>query len=281
MSDPSLPLYVETSGARPRPGIDTFVLVHGYGACMHSWRHWAPKLAARGHVVAVDLKGSGRAPKPPDDLYGPEHQADLLVRMIEARDLRRITLVGHSLGGGVTLLAALALADREPRRLERMVIVAGAAYDQRMPPFVRLADHPRLSTAVFRVLGARRLVRMVIEQVVHAPARVDDQQVLGYATPLESPDAVRCLLASARQIRPATLDAIVARYPTLDVPTLVLWGREDRVVPLSIGERLASELPRARLVVLERCGHLPAEEQPEESYAILERFLDETTLGGG
>jgi pimeloyl-ACP methyl ester carboxylesterase len=246
---------------------------------MHSWRYWAPKLAARGHVVAVDLKGSGRAPKPADDRYGPEHQSQLLLRLIEMRDLRRVTLVGHSLGGGVTLLTALALADRAPRRLERMVIVAGAAYDQRMPPFVRFADYPRLSGAVFRALGARRLVRLVIEQVVHDPAGVDEAQVLGYAAPLESADAVRCLIASARQIRPATLDAIVARYPTLDVPTLVLWGRGDRVVPLSIGERLARELPRARLVVLEQCGHLPAEERPEESYAALAAFLDETAVG--
>ena len=59
------------------------------------------------------------------------------------------------------------------------------------------------------------------------------------------------------------------------MPTLVLWGRVDKVVPLSIGERLAKDLPRARLVVLDRCGHLPAEEMPDESYAELEKFLDE------
>src|SRR5690606_23221574 len=117
-----------------------------------------------------------------------------------ARDLRRVTLIGHSLGGGVALLTALALAERAPRRLERLVIVAGAAYDQRMPPFVRFADYPRVSATLFRALGARRLVRLVLEQVVHDPATVDESQVLGYATPLESADAVRCLIASARQI---------------------------------------------------------------------------------
>jgi pimeloyl-ACP methyl ester carboxylesterase len=226
-------------------------------------------------VVAVDLKGSGRAPKPDDELYGPEHQAELVLRLIEERSLGRLTLVGHSLGGGVTLLTALELAGREPGRLERLVIVAGAAYDQRMPPFVRLADYPRLSGALFRAMGARRVVRMVLEQIVHDPARIDQQTVQGYAMQLDSADAVRCLIASARQIRPRGLDAIIARYPTLDIPTLLLWGRGDPVVPLSVGQRLAKDLPRARLVVLDRCGHLPAEELPDESYAVLERFLDE------
>jgi pimeloyl-ACP methyl ester carboxylesterase len=275
LSSTSLPLHVESTGLEPGPDVETFLLIHGYGACTHTWRYWAPRLAARGHVVALDLKGSGRAPKPHDGRYGPEDQAELVLQLIEERSLARLTLVGHSLGGGVTLLTALELAGRKPARLERMVIVSGAAYDQRMPPFVRLADYPRLSGALFRALGARRVVRKVLEQIVHDPARLDEATVRGYASGLDSSDAVRCLIASARQIRPRTLDAIVARYRTLDVPTLLIWGRGDRVVPLSVGERLALDLPRARLVVLDRCGHLPAEELPDESYAVLERFLDE------
>ncbi|MGE0158463.1 MAG: alpha/beta hydrolase [Gemmatimonadales bacterium] len=272
-ADP-LPLHVETSGLDQAADVETYLLIHGYGASSYSWRHWVPALGTRGHVVTVDLKGCGRAPKPADGRYGPEHQAELIRALIERRDLRRVTLIGHSLGGGVTLLTALDLVGRAPARLERMVIVAGAAYDQRMPPFVRLADFPRLSTMAFNAVGAERVVRVVLEQIVHDPGRVEEDQVRGYAAPLASSDAVRCLIASAQQIRPDDLDAIVARYPALDVPALLLWGRHDRVVPLAVGERLARDLPRARLVVLERCGHLPAEELPEASYAVLERFLD-------
>jgi pimeloyl-ACP methyl ester carboxylesterase len=165
--------------------------------------------------------------------------------------------------------------EREPRRIERLVIVAGVAYEQRMPPFVHLADYPRFSALAFQALGARRVIRAVLEQIVHDPSRVDEDQVRGYADPLDSTEAVRCLIATAKQIQPARLHEITARYRTLHVPTLLVWGRGDRVVPLSIGERLAEDLPRARLVVLERCGHLPAEERPGESYAALERFLDE------
>ena len=274
-STSALPLHVEPSGHGAGADVDTFLLIHGYGASTFTWRYWAPRLAARGRVVAVDLKGHGRAPKPDDGRYAPEHQTALVLRLIEEQDLRRITLVGHSLGGGVALLTALGLADEGSRRLHRIVIVAGAAYDQRLPPFVRLADFPRFSTAAVRALGTRRVVRSVLEQIVHDRTRVDEDQVRGYAEPLDSPGAIRALIETARQIRPADLDAIVARYGEVSVPALLMWGRGDRVVPLSVGERLARDLPNARLHVLERCGHLPAEEVPDESYAILERFLDD------
>lgn len=280
MSETPLPLHVEVAGREPGPDVDTFLLIHGYAASTFTWRYWGPRLGARGHVVALDLKGFGKAPKPADERYGPEHQAELVHRLIEERDLRRITLVGHSLGGGVALLTALRLADAGVRRIERMVIVSGAAYDQRLPPFVRMADYPRLAALLFRALGSERVVRTVLMQIVHDVARVDEAQVRGYAAPLASEDAVYALLATARQIRPAALDTITARYPELNIPTLLLWGRRDRVVPLSIGERLARELPDARLHVLERCGHIPPEEVPDESYALLERFLGERLSRG-
>ncbi|MGD8601944.1 MAG: alpha/beta hydrolase [Gemmatimonadota bacterium] len=286
MSGSALPLHVETLGLDPEPGVDVFVLVHGYGASSFSWRHWAPRLAELGHVVLIDLKGFGRAPKPDDDRYAPADQARLVLRLIEERDLRDITLVGHSLGGGVALLVALDLLGIRPDapeptpsgagRLRRLVIVSGAAYAQRMPPFVSLADWPNLSPHLFRLVGARKVVKIALRGVVHDPASITAEQIDGYAGPLDSPDAVRVLLATASTIEPPDLPAIIRLYPKITVPTLLLWGRKDRVVPLSVGERLAEDLPDARLHVLDRCGHLPAEEASEESLALLERFLAET-----
>ena len=277
-SEGDLPLHVETLGPPPGPDVDTYLLIHGYGASTFTWRYWAPRLAERGHVLMVDMKGSGRAPKPDDGRYAPEHQAELVLRLIARRDLRRLTLVGHSLGGGVALLTALGLREEGAERLERLVVVAGAAYDQRLPPFVKLADHPRASSLLFRLLGPRRVVRLVLRSIVHDRASVDEEQVRGYAAPLGSSQALRALLATARQIRPARLERLVARYAQVDVPTLLLWGRRDRVVPLWVGERLAGDLPRARLHVLDACGHLPPEELPDESWHVLERFLQEADV---
>lgn len=273
--DADLPLHVERHGRAAAAGVETFLLLHGYGASTFTWRHWVPRLAERGHVVAIDMKGFGRAPKPADGRYAPQDQADLVVRLIATEHLRNVTLVGHSLGGGVALLTALSLREEAPRRLRRLVIVAGAAYDQELPPFVKLAGHPRASALAFRTLGSRLVVRSVLRSIVHDGSRVSAEQVRGYADPLESPAAVRALIASARQIRPEGMERVTARYRDLDVPTLLMWGRQDRVVPLWVGQRLERDLPAARLHVFDECGHLPADELPDESWAVLEAFLDE------
>jgi pimeloyl-ACP methyl ester carboxylesterase len=269
-----LPLHVETQGLAQAEGVDTFVLLHGYGGSSFSWRTWAPTLARLGHVVLVDMKGFGSAPKPDDDAYAPRDHAELVHRLILQRDLRRITLVGHSLGGGVALLTALRLLDDGTRRLDRMVIVAGASYPQRLPPFVGLAKRRRLATALLRGFGARRVVRFVLRSIVRRPDGVTRSQIEGYADPLSTPEARHALIATALRIQPPDLKSTIQRYPEIDVPALLLWGRQDRVVPLAVGESLSRALPQGRMVVLDECGHLPAEELPEESLKVLEAFLE-------
>lgn len=270
----NLPLHVETQGLAPNPGVDTFVLLHGYGGSSFSWRTWVSTLARLGHVVLVDMKGFGSAPKPDDDAYAPRDHAELVHRLILQRDLRRVTLVGHSLGGGIALLTALRLLDDGAGRLHRMVIVAGAGLPQRLPPAVALAKRSRLAKGLMRVLGARRVVRWVLRTIVHRPEGITRSQIEGYADPLSTPEARAALVATALKIQPPDLELTVRRYPEIDVPALLLWGRQDRVVPLSVGEALSRMLPRAQLVVLDGCGHLPAEELPDRSVKVLEAFLE-------
>lgn len=267
-----LPLHVVERGH----GLP-ILLLHGYGASTHSFRHWVPELARDHRVMPLDLKGFGAAPKPDDGRYSPVDLAEPVVELIRRMDLRSVTLVGHSLGGGIALVAALLLLDRgELGRLRGLVSVSGAAYAQALPPFARLARWPRASRVGLALVPKAWMVRRVLESVVHDPGAVDPDQVEGYAEPLRNPATHGPLLAAARQIVPPGLPALTARYPELDVPALLLWGREDRVVPLAVGERLEKDLPRARLVVLERCGHLPAEERPREALRVLREFLAET-----
>lgn len=277
MTGPALPIHVERSGRDPGE-VPTFLLIHGYGASSFTWRYWAPALADIGHVVQIDMKGFGRSPKPDDGRYAPSDQAELVERIIAAEDLSDVTVVGHSLGGGVALLTALRLLDTGSTRLQRLVIVAGAAYEQRLPPFVALAERPRLGAALFRLAGARLVVGGVLRSIVHDRRTVSEEQILGYADPLRSEAAVRVLMDVARQIVPPDLPALTRRYAEITLPTLLLWGRGDRVVPLGVGERLAREMPEARLHVLEACGHLPAEECPDESFSVLAQFLADTSI---
>ena len=264
-----LGVAVEVHGDGP-----PILLVHGYGASRHSFREWVPELARSHRVILVDLTGFGSAPKPVGSGYSPLDLARPVVDLVLRLDLRDLTLLGHSLGGGVVLAAALRLLDAgELGRMRGLVAVAGAAYRQRLPPFAALARWPLLCRLGLSTIPTGWLVRRVLQSVVYDPRSVDDDQVEGYAAPLRSAAARRVLVASARQLVPPDLDRLTARYAELDLPALLLWGRRDPVVPLAVGERLARDLPRARLVVLDRCGHLPAEERPRESLFALEGFL--------
>jgi len=237
---------------------------------------WTPALSRRGRVLLVDMKGFGRAPKPDDGRYSPVDLAAYVTELIRQLDLDRVTLVGHSLGGGVALLTALSLLDLGEERVERLVLVGAAAYRQRLPPFVGLSRRPRLSTLMIRLLGPSRLIRFVLGTIVHDRKSVSEEQVAAYSSPLRTAEGVRALLDAGRQIVPAGIDEISARYGELDVPTLLLWGRGDRVIPVSIAHRLDESIENTRLEILESCGHIPPEEKPERSLALLESFLDDT-----
>ena len=228
---------------------------------------------ARDHrVVLVDLKGHGSAPAPRDGRYSPADHADLVYRHCVHEGLSDVTLVGHSMGGAVALLVALRCLDAGDARVRRMALGAGAAFPQPLPPFINMARGP-LSRIVARVLPKRRLVRRILRSIVCDPAGVSESQVLGYSEPLRRRAHQHAILETAAQLVPEDSEAITSRYSAIHLPTLLLWGDYDHVVPLWVGERLAEELPHATLRVLERCGHLPPEEKPTESLEVFREFL--------
>ncbi len=268
-----IPCVLDHPEEPPRP---TFLLLHGFGGSSFTWHRWTPSLSRRGRVVLVDMKGFGEAPKPDDGHYSPTDQAAYVTDLILQLDLRRLTIIGHSLGGGVTLLTALSLQDLGEERIERLVLIGAAAYLQRLPPFVGLSQRPRFSTLMIRLMGPARLIRFVLRTIVFDRKSITDDQVAAYSNPLRTPDGIRALLDAGRQIVPEGLEEMSRRYGELAMPTLLLWGRSDRVIPVSIARRLDEAIPNTRLEILEACGHIPPEEIPDRSLALLESFLDDT-----
>ncbi len=250
------------------------VLLHGFGASGFSWRHWKAPLSQRHALHLVDLKGFGKSATERHGSLGPVEQSRCVLEYIRARELRDPILVGHSLGGGVALLSALKLLDSgtPPKGL---ILVSSTAYRQPMPLFIGLARTPFLGELLFSLLPPRLLMRLALSRITGAGFEATPGQIQGYAAPLRSLRNRFTMIRAAREILPPDLDALTPRYRELDVPALLIWGDRDPVVPVGLGRRLAQELPDARLVELEGCGHLPAEERPQESLAPVLTFLDE------
>jgi len=264
----TLPLHVEDTGAG-----SPIVALHGFGASVFTWRDVIGTMAASHRVYAVDLKGAGQSPKPSDGLYSMRDQAALILDLIDQRQLRGLTLVGHSFGGGVALLTALALIQTRPGVLTSLVLFDAPAYRQPFPWFINSLRVPVLGPLSQWVLPLESQVRQVLRTAFEDDDLVTGAIVQAYAAPLRMAGGRSALRETAKQIVPPDIDTISAQYGSIDVPTLLVWGRQDAIVPLATGERLHNAIASSRLVVIDRCGHVPHEEAPDRVRPILSEFL--------
>lgn len=260
------------------------VFLHGYGGNRVTWSPWLATLSRDYRCIVVDMTGFGVAPRPVDADVSTVGLAGAVVRLIERLDLDDVSLIGHSLGGGVAMLAALALRDsddpRDRERIARFVSVAGATYPQRPPRFVRLARNRPAAELLFRLVPKHALLWAIYRTVVSRPEAATLERIRAYAQPFQRAVTQQTAIDVAQQIVPPDVEQRIARYPQLGIPVLCLWGSEDRIVPLWVGQRLAAEMPGGRFVALERCGHMPTEEAPAESLEITLDFLRSTARSG-
>jgi pimeloyl-ACP methyl ester carboxylesterase len=261
-------LHVTETGEGP-----PLVALHGFGASGYTWRHVLSVLEESHRVYAVDLKGSGLSPKPRDGRYSMRDQASLVLDLIAERQLTGLTLMGHSFGGGVALVTALELLRAHSGVLTSLVLFASPAYRQPLPAFIRVLRTPVLGPLAQKILPNALQVRLVLNRAYYDDALVADDAVAAYAKALNLPGGPEALRETARQIVPADIDALAAAYPAIDIPTLLVWGRDDRIVPLEIGERLHRAIPASTLLVIDQAGHVPHEETPERVRPALREFL--------
>ncbi len=223
--------------------------------------------------MTIDLKGFGLSAKPEDGKYALRDQADMVAAFIRTRDLHDLVVIGHSMGGGVTLMAYLKVAGDDPARIKKLVLIDSAGYPQKMPLFIWLAKVPGLGSVGSQLLPPRFATAMVLRKCYYHKDRITDEQIDTYAYYGSLPGAREAIVATAQQIMPADIEAITSQYPTISVPVLIIWGAEDEVVPLSVGEQFKRDIPNAQLVILPECGHMPPEEEPQETTRLVKEFL--------
>jgi pimeloyl-ACP methyl ester carboxylesterase len=266
--DAPVKLFYEEKGDGP-----PLLLIHGFGASTYTWRHIAPELARDHHVIAVDLKGFGQSDKPFDDHYSVFDQAELLAQLIEDRDLKNLTIVGHSFGGGVALVLALKADQRLKGRISKLVLLDTIAYPQDIPVFFRMLDMPLVSHIGVRMVPPILQTRIALRIAYFDNSKIENDEVEAYAAPLRTAAGKHAIIHSARQIMPEGLDEISARYKTITMPTLIMWCDHDRIVPLDVGLKLRRTLPNSSLRIVDGCGHMPQEEQPDATLSYLQDFL--------
>jgi len=255
-----------------RAGAGTPVLlVHGITTHSFLWEGVMRALLARGglDLVAVDLLGCGRSAKPLDASYALSAHADLLVRFCAELGLARLHLVGHDLGGGIGQIMAV----RAPSLLRTLSLVNCVGYD-----YWPVQPITALRTPVVRQLmlaaidaGAFSLVvrRGLFHKELVTPAFMAD-----FLEPLATPEGRKAFVHFARCLDNANLMEIVDDLRRLRVPTQVAWGLADAYLPFAIAERLAADVPGARLDRLPTAGHYSPLDEPEQLAALLASHFD-------
>lgn len=247
--------------------------IHGFGASLFSWRNFVTPISAGYQLILIDLKGSGNSPKPPDSHYSPQDHADEIYKFILKQDLRDLTLVGNSFGGALSLLLALMLIDREPGRLRGLVLIDPGAYKQFIPGYVKLIGVPLLGALVVYLSPAKMMAKSILKLAYYDKNKITPAQIDAYAAPLAAPGAKHALLETGKQIIPPNIDELTARYKDITVPTLIIWGRQDKIISPAAADLLSRDLPNSTLKWIELCGHVPQEEMPEETIPLVLNFL--------
>ena len=258
--------HYEKAGA----GDVAVVLLHGFATWSFTWRPTLTALGASGRFTAyaVDMRGFGFTERPGDALYNAEGYARHVEEFIDALGLEDPIIVGHSLGGDVALRVALA----RPGRVRGLVLVSAAVY-LRVPwsasALARMSFPPFHRTALR--LTASLFLNRALREAYFDPGSAGLSEVeVNIRKPLQQAGAEDAFLAMARSRSDAVPSAAIRQ---LRVPTLVVWGEEDGIVPLADGRRLAQEVPGAKLVTYPRTGHIPQEEARERFASDLIDFV--------
>jgi pimeloyl-ACP methyl ester carboxylesterase len=253
------------------------LLIHGFGASSYSWRHIIEPLAQKYRVITIDLKGFGESPKPRDDLYSVYEQARLVRNFILENNLQNVHIIGHSYGGGVALVTSVYLSASHPNLQSSLVLIDSIAYPQDLPDFVKVLATPILGPLVIYAIPNTTQVKSLLKKVYFNDALIPQSAIDHYAGNLGKPNAKYATLTTARQMLPTDLQQFSDNYANLTIPTLIIWSRDDEIVPLAIGERLHEDLPNSKMVVLNDVGHAIQEEKPSVLLPYLQQFLDTET----
>ncbi len=269
----------------PRGDPEPVLLLHGTSASLHTWEGWVKALQVRRRVVTLDLPGFGltgpftgayarpgadpQDPAPPAD-YSGDAYARFVIDILDALKIERAVLGGNSLGGEI----AWRVATLAPQRVASLVLVDAVG-----PPFEPSPTAVPLGWVVARTPGLSWLSEWLLPRALVAqglagsyadPTRITAQQVDRYFE-LTLRDGNRRALG--QRLRQMKIGEGAERIAAIRQPTLILWGAEDRLVPLAVGREFERRIPGSRLVVLDGLGHVPQEEDPARSVAPVLAFL--------
>jgi len=245
---------------------DPLILLHGGGTWHYTYRHNLGTLSRHFRVIAPDMPGHGFT-RPVDRVrrYNMATIIKTLRGLMDRLGIEKADLLGHSWGGGWAIHFAKAFPDR----VRRLVLIDSSGLNPRERPEWELLKLPVIGRILARMV-TRNSVRKGLKAAFHDSAHVTPEMVEAVYTPLTIPSVRFAQHSFSRHLDWTRTETIL---PQLRLPVLVLWGREDRYIPVAYGSKMADLLPDSRLVIIDGCGHSAHEEKPETVNRCILDFL--------
>lgn len=254
--------YVEKGEGEP------VILVHGFFYDSYMWNRNIDALAKRFKVYALDLWGFGYSTRSPVD-YGYPLYADQLLRFMDALNIQKASLVGQSMGGGTCILFAVRHRDR----VKKMILVDPAGLPNPLPLLGKIANLPKVGELLLGLRGDfyRKMVLGMLW--IYGKGFITGSYLENVTRFHKIRGTTEVSLSILRKQFFDKLSDEVHRLGEMDVPILIVWGRQDKAIPLERGQEMHRILRGSRLEILERAGHCPHDEQSREFNQLALDFL--------
>ena len=266
--DDGLKIHYTDTGPRDHPAL---VLVHGFSASLHTWSAWKFDLQDDYRVITLDLPGHGLSRAEDPENATMQRFSEVVLDLTADLGAENFTIAGNSMGGSVAWHTALAAPDR----VEGLILVDASGWadegdDNEREPFIfTLLGNP-LARTILKDLDLTAMVRSGLEGSYVDQSFVTDDLVERYVSLARAPGHRATLMElMARPREPLTKNTLA----TLDMPTLIMWGREDNLIPVAHANKFADAIPHAELIIYDNVGHLPQEEVAQTSVADVRSFM--------
>ena len=238
------------------------ILIHGFGGSMWQWEYQQHPLSQHFRVLTLDLPGSGFSDKP-EIGYRPDQMLEYFVGFMDAVKIPHATLVGNSMGAGL----AIGMALTHPTRVDKLVLIDGLPQQvmkKLTSPSVRLAletSAPSWLVSFGNMMFGGLMTESVLKEIVHDPTLLTAAVIERSNRNRQRPGLIKPIL-SARENLPLWESGFARRIEEIVHPTLVIWGEEDRVFPIAVGEELHQTIERSQFIRIPQAGHIPQWERP-------------------
>jgi len=249
------------------------ILVHGTSASLHTWDGWTAVLAEHHRVIRFDMQGFGLTGPHPDGKYRIENYADTLIMLMDKMGIDTAIIAGNSLGGYVAWSTALLY----PERVAKLVLVdsSGYPFESQSVPIAFRIYRSSLLKSLFGSIMPRSMVKSSLENVYGNPDKISEDLVDRYFE-LTTREGNRGALA--KRFVDTKAGELANRVGELKQPTLIMWGEQDRLIPISVGQRFHREITNSQFITFSDLGHVPHEEDPQITVNAVEQFLHKNAI---